>query len=109
MGVLFTMDTKTLIKDAKARFSHNSAKAYLKEKYSSKLVIAEQGGLWKADAETIGFLNSFSDETLVVIDTFDNPVKVDRSQLLESLTKTYTNIMTEWNSEWKELERKTKS
>ena len=106
MGVLFTMDTKTLIKDAKARFSHNSAKAYLKEKYSSKLVIAEQGGLWKADAETIGFLNSFSDETLVVIDTFDNPVKVDRPKLLESLTKTYTNIMTEWNSEWKELERK---
>ena len=100
------MDTKTLIKDAKARFSHNSAKAYLKEKYSSKLVIAEQGGLWKADAQTIGFLNSFSDETLVVIDTFDNPVKVDRKELLESLTKTYTKIMTEWNSEWKELERK---
>ena len=100
------MDTKTLIKDAKARFSHNSAKAYLKEKYSSKLVIAEQGGLWKADAQTIRFLNSFSDETLVVIDTFDNPVKVDRPKLLESLTKTYTNIMTEWNSEWKELERK---
>ncbi len=106
MGVLFTMDTKTLIKDAKARFSHNSAKAYLKEKYSSKLVIAEQGGLWRADAQTIGFLNSFSDETLVVIDTFDNPVKVNRIELLESLTKTYTKIMTEWNSEWKELERK---
>ncbi|MAR17861.1 MAG: hypothetical protein CML44_00630 [Rhodobacteraceae bacterium] len=100
------MDTKTLIKDAKARFSHNSAKAYLKEKYSSKLVIAEQGGLWRADAQTIGFLNSFSDETLVVIDTFDNPVKVNRIELLESLTKTYTKIMTEWNSEWKELERK---
>ena len=106
MGVLLSMDTKTLIKDAKARFSHNSAKAYLKEKYSSKLVIAEQGGLWKADAQTIGFLNSFSEETLVVIDTFDNPVKVDRIELLESLTKTYTKIMTEWNSEWKELERK---
>jgi hypothetical protein len=106
MGVLFTMDTTKLIKDAKARFSHNSAKAYLQEKYKSKLVIAEQGGLWNADAQTIGFLNSFSDETLVVIDTFDNPVKVDRSKLLESLTKTYNNVMTEWNSEWKELERK---
>ena len=78
----------------------------IKEKYSSKLVIAEQGGLWRADAQTIGFLNSFSDETLVVIDTFDNPVKVNRIELLESLTKTYTKIMTEWNSEWKELERK---
>ena len=36
MGVLQSMDTKTLIKDAKARFSHNSAKTYLKEKYNSK-------------------------------------------------------------------------
>jgi hypothetical protein len=54
------MDTKTLIKDAKARFSHNSAKAYLKEKYNSKLIIAEQGGLWRADAQTIAILASFA-------------------------------------------------
>ena len=56
------MDTKTLISDAKARFSHNSAKAYLKEKYKSKLIIAEQGGLWKADAQTIALLQAFSNQ-----------------------------------------------
>ena len=43
------MDTKTLITEAKARFAHNSAKDYLKEKYDAKLLVAEQGGLWKAD------------------------------------------------------------
>ena len=89
------MDTKTLIKDAKARFSHNSAKAYLKEKYNSKLIIAEQGGLWRADAQTT-----------VLIDTFDNPVQVDIVPLLESLTTLYNNVMTEWYSEWTELENK---
>ena len=50
------MDTKTLISEAKARFNHNSAKAYLKEKYEAKLLVAEQGGLWKADQQTITFL-----------------------------------------------------
>ena len=71
------MDTKTLISDAKARFSHNSAKAYLKEKYKT-----------------------------VLIDTFDNPVEIDPTALLETLSTTYNNVMTEWYAEWQELENK---
>ena len=100
------MDTKTLIAEAKARFSHNSAKAYLKDKYDSKLIIADQGGLWKADKQTISFLNSFTDNFIVVIDTFDNPVQVNRDQLLELLQTTYNTVMLEWHKEWKELEGK---
>ena len=73
------MDTKTLISEAKARFNHNSAKAQLKDKYDGKLIIADQGGLWKADRETISFLNSLTDETVVIIDSFDNPVEVKRT------------------------------
>ena len=82
------MDTKTLIKDAKARFSHNSAKAYLKEKYNSKLVIAEQGGLWRADAQTIALLQALSNQftiTTVLVDTFDNPVEVEITSLLAAI------------------------
>ena len=101
------MDTKTLIAEAKARFAHNSAKDYLNEKYEAKLLIAEQGGLWKADIQTISFLKSWqvSDE-IVLIDTFDNPVKVDRIQLLIKLQDTYQRVMNEWYDEWKELESK---
>jgi hypothetical protein len=36
------MDTSTLIFEAKSRFNHNSAKAYLKDKYDSKLIVADQ-------------------------------------------------------------------
>lgn len=100
------MDTKILITEAKARFSHNAAKAYLKDKYTSKLIIAEQGGLWKADAETIGFLNSFNADTLILMDTFDNPVKVNRIELLSKLMEVYEQVMLTWYSEWKELEDK---
>ncbi len=100
------MDTKTLIAEAKARFNHNSAKAYLKEKYNSKLLIAEQGGLWRADAQTISFLNSFTSKKVVLLDTFDNPVQVDRKALLNTLTEVNETVMKEWYNEWQELETK---
>lgn len=103
------MDTKTLITEAKARFAHNSAKDYLKEKYNAKLLVAEQGGLWRADQETISFLtvmiNDYDDK-VVLMDTFQNPVLVDRSELLSKLKEVYRSVMAEWYNEWKELENK---
>lgn len=103
------MDTKTLITDAKARFAHNSAKDYLKEKYNAKLLVAEQGGLWRADQETISFLSIMIndyDDRVVLMDTFQNPVLVDRSELLSKLKDVYNSVMAEWYNEWKELESK---
>ena len=100
------MDTNQLIADTKARFSHNSAKAYLQDKYNSKLLVAEQGGLWRADAQTISLLNSFMLLEIVVMDTFGNPVKVNRAELLEKLQDVYATVMEEWYKEWSELEAK---
>ncbi len=101
------MDTDQLITEAKARFSHNSAKQYLAEKYNAKLIIAEQGGLWKADLQTISFLSSFSfDDNIVMIDTFDNPVLVNRLELVIKLKELYQQVMLDWLVEWKELETK---
>jgi hypothetical protein len=100
------MDTKTLISEAKARFNHNSAKAYLKDKYDSKLIVAEQGGLWKATPELIGYLASSTDEHVFLIDTFENPVMVNRVSLHDALDKAYSDAMQLWYSEWKELESK---
>lgn len=101
------MDTKTLLAESKARFSHNSAKAYLKEKFSNKLIVADQGGLWLADQQTISFLSSMSDDNFVIMmDTFDNPVQINRIKLLDVLRTTYNTVMLEWYKEWKELEGK---
>jgi len=100
------MDTKTLIAEAKARFNHNSAKAYLKDKYDSKFIVADQLGLWRANIETINFLNGSTDEHVVLIDTFSNPVKVNRIDLLHKLNDTYTTTMEQWYNEWIELEKK---
>lgn len=100
------MDTKTLLAESKARFNHNAAKDYLAEKYQNKLIVAEQGGLWRANAETIGLLNSLTKTKVVLIDAFSNPVKVDRKELLKTLRSVYAEVMEEWHKEWQELEGK---
>ena len=100
------MDTKTLISEAKARFNHNSAKAQLKDKYDGKLLIADQGGLWKANLELINFLNASTDDEVILVDIYDNIVKVIRADLLDKLNITYTTVMETWYNEWKEIENK---
>ena len=99
------MDTNELINDLKIRFNHNSAKDYLKNKYESKLIVADQGGLWKATIEIISFLSTNNQEQIVLMDSFNNPVKVDRILLLNKLTNTYNQVTNEWYTEWSELER----
>jgi hypothetical protein len=100
------MDTNILVAEAKARFNHNLAKTYLSEKFDSKLILASQGGLWKADTQTISFLNTINIDTVVLVDTFNNPVKVNRVELLSELISVYNSVMEEWYNEWKELEGK---
>jgi hypothetical protein len=98
------MDTKTLIIETRARFNHNSTKAYLKDKYDSKFIVADQNGLWRANPETINFLNATQAVEVILIDNFNNPVKVDRKSLLIKLQDVYASTMEEWYNEWTELE-----
>lgn len=99
------MDTNTVLTQAKLRFAHESAKSYLKDKFQSKLLVAEQGGLWKASPQMISILTTFQKQTVAVfIDEFDNPVKVEVQALKDKLLDTYNSVMEEYHTEWKELE-----
>jgi hypothetical protein len=100
------MDTQTFITDAKARFNHNQAKQYLKDKYQSKLIFADQGGLWKATPELIVFLDSANSEELILLDSYENPIKVDRKKLFHKVRDTYNDVMEQWHNEWSVLEKK---
>jgi predicted transcriptional regulator len=100
------MDTKKLLADAKARFNHNSAKKYLSEKYQSKLVLADQGGLWKITPALLSQLNSSTAKTLILIDDYGNPVQVDRKLLLLKANEIYVSVMDAWLYEFNDLSSK---
>jgi hypothetical protein len=100
------MNIDGLITEAKAKFNHNSAKAYLKEKYQSKLIFADQGGLWKATPELIAFLGSCMVEQIVVLDQYENPILIIKSELLHKAIEVYNQTMRAWHEEFTELRKK---
>lgn len=99
------MDTKSLIREAQARFSHNHSKTILKEKYQAKLIVANQGGLWKITPELLVFVDSAGSQELILLDSYQHPIKVNRLELLSVLRDTYNNIMEEWYNEYQELRK----
>ena len=100
------MDTKALIREAHARFDHNLAKQHLLEKYKAKLILASQGGLWKITPELIGYLSSIVDEETILLDSYENPILVNRAQLHQQLRDTYIDVMSLWYKEFQDLSHK---
>jgi hypothetical protein len=100
------MDIQNLIIESKARFNHNQAKQYLKDKYQSKLTFADQGGLWVSSLSLLSQLASTNAKNLVLLDEYENPVKVDRNSLLQKANEIYVSVMNQWHDEWSILEKK---
>ena len=100
------MNTDNLATESKAKFDHNLAKHYLKEKYTAKLIFADQGGLWKASPDFLSFLSSPTSQETVIIDLYDNPIKVDKEKLKLKAHNVYNTVMHEWHEEYNLLQSK---
>lgn len=97
------MDTQNLIRQARARFQHQESKLYLKEKYGNQLIVANQGGMWKITPELLGFLRTCPDETAILVDTFDKPIRVNVKQMLVDFDDVYRTVTQSWYEEFESL------
>jgi hypothetical protein len=100
------MNTQQLTSDIKLRFDHLNTKAQLKEKYQAKLLVAYQGGLWKATPELITFLHATDSDELIILDSYDNPIAItNRVEMFSKIKDTYYDVMERWYNELNELEK----
>jgi len=100
------MDTDKLLSDIKARFGHTKSKQQLKDKYKAKLTFADQGGMWTITPTFLSSLASSTATMLILLDDYDNPVKVDRVALLLKANGIYLEVMEQWHTEFTELQNK---
>ena len=98
------MSTDNLIAHARARFDHVAAKKLLKEKYQGKLTFAHAGGMWSAGPELLTVLKSCSGE-VVILDLYENPVKIVAKELYELAAQRWQEQMTAWLVEYEQLSR----
>ena len=98
------MDTDQLIAHSRARFEHAASRRTLREKYQAKLIFAHAGGMWSAGPELLTVLKLCSGES-VILDLYQNPVKVNAEALYELVAERWQEQMNAWLAEYTELNK----
>ena len=96
------MDTNQLVAHARARFEHESARRILREKYQAKFTFAHAGGMWQAGPELLTLLKLCSG-TAVVLDLYENPVKIQAEELYELALQRWQECLNAWLIEYEQL------
>ena len=77
----------------------------LREQMKADLVVHHNDGLFIVTPELIGFLNSWADDELFVEDQYNNPIKCNRTALLEQCKQQHQRVLNRWHDLHEELQR----
>jgi hypothetical protein len=99
------MDINQLVAHARARFEHESARQILREKYQAKFTFAHAGGMWQAGPELLTLLKLCSG-TVVILDLYENPVKIQAEELYELALQRWQECLNAWLIEYEQLNQK---
>jgi hypothetical protein len=90
------MDTEQLVAHGRARFEHAAARRLLKEKYQAKLTFAYAGGMFRAGPKLQTTLLTCPGIDAVILDLYENPVKINTQELLSLSQQRWQEQMTAW-------------
>ena len=93
------MDSNDLVQHSRARFDHEAARRNLREKYQAKLIFAHNGGMFRAGPDLIILLSLYRDQTVILQDLYENPVRVVANDVLAEAQMRWQEQMTAWHIE----------
>ena len=99
------MNTEQLIAHGRARFDHVAARRLLKEKYQARMLFAYAGGMWCAGPELLTVLAVCAEETAVLLDLYETPVRVDVRELESAMEQRWQEQMNAWLIEYEEINK----
>jgi len=97
------MNTDQLIKHSRARFDHAAARRVIKEKYEARMLFAHAGGMWRAGPELQTTLLTCPDSEAVILDLYENPIRINIQELLVLSQQRWQEQMNAWLVEHQQL------
>ena len=97
------MTTDELIKHSRDRFDHAAARRVIKEKYEARMLFAHAGGMWRAGPELQTTLLTCPDPEAVILDLYENPVRISTQELLSLSQQRWQEQMNAWLVEHQQL------
>jgi hypothetical protein len=92
-----------LVNQIRTATDYQINKQLLREKVQADLHFAYSSGLFKASPELISFLNCYDLYEIVIEDTYQNPIRVIREELLDLARQHYQMAMNAWHVEHEKL------
>ena len=92
-----------LEKIAQAKFEHSVHKKTIREQCEKEFYVAHNGGMFKIDQGLIAFLYAWEDDKIYMIDSYDNPIEVDRKKLLELGKQAYQHAINTYQTNYEQL------
>jgi len=80
-------------------------KRILREKIQTDLHVPYKGGLFKVTTDLISFLSVWDIDQIYLEDTYQNPIEVNRTELLGLCQEHYQRVMNTWHQQHAELRR----
>jgi hypothetical protein len=80
-------------------------KRILREKIQTDLHVPHNGGLFKVTTDLISFLSTWTEDQIYLEDTYQNPIEVNRTELLRLCQEHYQTVMNRWHQQHAELRR----
>jgi len=94
-----------LVAEIRQATDYQLNKTILKEKIQTDLHVTHNGGLFKATPELISFLSVWDQDTLYLEDEYQNPVMINRTELLAECKQHFQQIMNTWHQQHAELRK----
>lgn len=98
-------EIENLVKEIKQATDYQANRRILRERIQTELHMTYSNGLFKLTPELLAFVATWNSDELYLEDTYENPIKVDRTEFLERAQQHYQAVMNEWHQQYNELRR----
>jgi hypothetical protein len=94
-----------LVNQIRLATDYQKNKRELREKILTDLHLTYNGGLFLLDSGLLAFLATWPDDELYLEDVYNNPIKIDREELLSQARQHYQSTMNVWHIEHERLKK----
>jgi len=98
-------DLDQLVQEIRLATDYQTNKRILREKIQTDLQVAYNNGLFKVTPELIAFLTAWDTDELFLEDTYQNPIKINRTEFLSLCKQHYQMVMNTWHIQHDEIKR----
>ena len=94
-----------LVNQITAATDYQKNKRNLREKILTDLHLPYNNGLFLITTDLLAFLTTWPDSELFLEDVYNNPIKINREELLDKARQCYQLAMNSWHIHHEELKR----